>query len=95
MKDRQDMNTERVACFGKEESYWNDLLIQRDGFISRLLMEQQVKTVDRTIRYRHQHRCNWPRRRQRRGARRRRCGRRRRKRSIRYPKQNNFNEAAR
>ena len=22
------MNAERVACFGKEESYWNDLLIE-------------------------------------------------------------------
>ena len=28
MKDRQVMNLERVACFGKEESYWNDSLIE-------------------------------------------------------------------
>ena len=28
MKDRRVMNTERVACFGKEKSYWNDLLIE-------------------------------------------------------------------
>ena len=61
---------------------------RRDGFVNRLLMEQQVKTVDRINPYRHQHHCNKPRRRQRRGARRRTCGRRRRKRSIRYPKQN-------
>ena len=53
-------------------------------------MEQQVKTVDRTIQYRHQNRCNRPKRLQRRGARRRRCGRRRWKRLIRYPKQNGF-----
>ena len=29
MKDRRVMNAERVACFGKEESYWNDLLKNR------------------------------------------------------------------
>ena len=28
MNDKLVMNAEGVACFGKEESYWNDLLIE-------------------------------------------------------------------
>ena len=35
------MNAERVACFGKEESYWNDLLIEEMDLFAetdRLLM---------------------------------------------------------
>ena len=31
MKDKQVMNVERVACFGKEESDWNDLLMEEMG----------------------------------------------------------------
>ena len=53
-------------------------------------MEQQVKTVDRTGRYRHYSHCNRPRRRLRRGGRRRRCRIRRLKLWIRFPKYNGF-----
>ena len=53
MKDQQVMNAERVAYFGKKEIYWN----VRDGFVSQLLMEQQVKTVYRTSQNCHHHRC--------------------------------------
>ena len=59
------MNVERVACLGKEESYWNDLLIEEiDSLVvtGRLLMEQQGKTMDRTSQYCHYHRCKRPRR---------------------------------
>ena len=59
------MNAERAVCFGKEESYWNDLLIEEMNSLAetdRLLMDQQVKTVDRTSRYHHYYRCKWPRR---------------------------------
>ena len=28
MKDNRVMNAERVACFGKEGSHWNDLLME-------------------------------------------------------------------
>ena len=34
MKDKQVMNTERVACFGKEESYWSDLFMEEmDSYV--------------------------------------------------------------
>ena len=50
------MNAERVACFGKEESYWSYLLMEEMDWLAEtdcLLMEQQVETVDITSQYHH------------------------------------------
>ena len=34
MKDKRVVNTERVSCFSKEESDWNDFVNRRDEFVS-------------------------------------------------------------
>ena len=53
MKDKRVMNANRLACFSKEKSYWNELLIEEMDSLAKTYQLLMVKTVDRTSRYRH------------------------------------------